>query len=119
MPIHNQSIVSIKAEDVYAWINGNSELFAQMGQPFILDVRNHDELLKAKLNIAFYHIPMLNVLDHLHEIPKDKAIICMCHHGMRSASVAHTLLNNGFTNLYNLEGGIHAVAKYDNSIATY
>ena len=106
-------IKDINAKDLKDWINStNSEL------PFILDVRNDDELEKAKLQNA-YHIPMADIADRLDEIPKDKPIVCMCHHGMRSARVAHLLMNKGFTNIYNLEGGIHSMASLDESIPKY
>ncbi|XTZ19995.1 MAG: rhodanese-like domain-containing protein [cyanobacterium endosymbiont of Rhopalodia fuxianensis] len=36
----------------------------------------------------------------------------ICHHGMRSAQMCHWLLNNGFTNVKNIIGGIDAYALY-------
>ncbi|BBA80309.1 rhodanese [cyanobacterium endosymbiont of Rhopalodia gibberula] len=36
----------------------------------------------------------------------------ICHHGMRSAQMCRWLLNNGFTNVRNIIGGINAYALY-------
>ncbi|BAP17839.1 rhodanese-like domain-containing protein [cyanobacterium endosymbiont of Epithemia turgida] len=36
----------------------------------------------------------------------------ICHHGMRSAQMCRWLLNNGFTNVSNIIGGIDAYALY-------
>lgn len=33
-------------------------------------------------------------------------IVVMCHHGVRSANVCLYLAQNGFENVFNLEGGI-------------
>ena len=106
-------VKNISAKDLKDWINSKSE-----NLPFILDVRNDDELEKAKLQGA-YHIPMHDITDRLEEIPTDRPIVCMCHHGMRSARVAHALLNKGFKDIYNVEGGIHAMSSVDDSIAKY
>ena len=62
---------------------------------------------------------MSDIIDRLDEIPKDRPVVCMCHHGMRSARVAHTLLNKGFHDIYNVEGGIHAMSIVDDSIPKY
>ncbi len=87
-------------------------------QPFILDVRNNDELEKAKL-LEAYHIPMNDILDRLNEIPQNKPIVCMCHHGMRSSRVAYLLCQKNYTQIYNLEGGIHAMSNLRTEIAKY
>lgn len=37
--------------------------------------------------------------------------IVMCHHGMRSAQMCQWLIDQGFTNVHNLVGGIDAYAQ--------
>jgi rhodanese-related sulfurtransferase len=44
----------------------------------------------------------------LGEFARDQPIIVMCHAGGRSLRVAHFLLNQGFTDVANLTGGIAA-----------
>ena len=63
----------------------------------------------------------------LHEIPsriseldKNKEIVVQCKLGIRSAKVCEFLLNNQFSNVKNLKGGIAAWSKeIDPSIIVY
>ena len=44
----------------------------------------------------------------------------LCHHGMRSAQMCHWLASQGFTNVYNIEGGIDAYSiVVDRSVPRY
>jgi rhodanese-related sulfurtransferase len=43
----------------------------------------------------------------------------MCHHGVRSAQMCHWLSQQGFSQLYNLTGGIDAYALIDSNIPRY
>jgi rhodanese-related sulfurtransferase len=54
------------------------------------------------------------------ELQRDQPIACLCHHGGRSAQVAHFLMQNGFTQIVNVQGGINAwSSEVDPSIPTY
>lgn len=75
--------------------------------PVILDVRENWELATASLP-SVLHIPMGEVPDRLGDIPRDRPVVCLCHHGMRSYQVGLYLLNQGYEPVYNLTGGIHA-----------
>jgi monothiol glutaredoxin len=51
---------------------------------------------------------------------RDSAIALHCHHGVRSRAAAESLLREGFTNVYNLEGGIDAWSQeVDPSVPRY
>ena len=53
-------------------------------------------------------------------LPKDTHIAFHCHHGGRSRAAAEHFLKEGFTNVYNLAGGIEAWSKdVDPSIPRY
>jgi monothiol glutaredoxin len=53
-------------------------------------------------------------------LKRDAAIALHCHHGMRSRAAAEELLREGFTNVYNLEGGIEAWSRdVDPSVPRY
>jgi monothiol glutaredoxin len=57
---------------------------------------------------------------YLFDLPKDTPIALHCHHGMRSRSAAEQLLREGFTRVYNLEGGIEAWSReVDPSVPRY
>ena len=92
------------------------------GETFtLLDVRTPAELAMVKLPDSL-DIPLNEVQSKVGEMAhlKDTPIVCMCHHGMRSAMAQSILLENGFTGVVNLIGGIHAYAvEVDDSLAVY
>jgi len=47
----------------------------------------------------------------LAELPQDRDLVLVCHHGGRSAQAAAWLAQNGFSRLHNLAGGIDAWAR--------
>ena len=52
---------------------------------------------------------MGEILERSAEVSKDKQVVIHCRSGKRSATVISALENqHGFTNLYNLKGGILA-----------
>jgi rhodanese-related sulfurtransferase len=73
----------------------------------LLDVREPAELALASLASAA-HIPMREVPGRLGELARDKPLVVMCHSGRRSYRVAEYLLGSGFTQVFNLRGGIDA-----------
>lgn len=46
--------------------------------------------------------------EYLLGLDKNTPIAFLCHHGMRSQNAAEELLSEGFRNVYNVRGGIHA-----------
>lgn len=73
----------------------------------LLDVREHDELAIAAVQGAL-HIPMREIPGRLDELDATKPLVVMCHSGGRSRRVAEFLQGNGFSNVFNLQGGIDA-----------
>jgi rhodanese-related sulfurtransferase len=87
--------------------------------PLVLDVREHWEREAARLP-GTLDIPMMEIPQRLAELPRDRDIVVMCHGGVRSLKVAYFLAQNGFTQVTNLAGGIHAWAcDVDPSTGTY
>jgi len=75
----------------------------------LIDVREEHEAEIASLGGKL--IPMGTVMEHLDEIPKDKKVVVHCRSGARSGTVIQALEQKlGYTNLYNLKGGILAYA---------
>lgn len=73
----------------------------------LIDVREEYEFDEVNINGKL--IPMGEIMDHLDEVSRDKKVVVHCRSGKRSASVIQALESqHGFTNLYNLRGGILA-----------
>ena len=58
--------------------------------------------------------------ERLAELDPAQPILCICHHGMRSAQVVAFLERAGFDSVYNLAGGIDAwSARVDPAVPRY
>ena len=86
-------------------------LCAGPATPVLLDVREPWEFELAAIRIAAadtLHIPMNEVASRFSEIDASRPIVCICHHGVRSAQVVAFLERQGLATVYNLAGGIEA-----------
>jgi len=75
--------------------------------PFVLDVRELAEFQAGHLKGATL-IPLGTLPDHLGDVPKNKPVVVMCRSGNRSARAATFLIEQGYTNVENLSGGMMA-----------
>ena len=76
---------------------------------FLLDVRQPEEYETARIEGASL-IPLSELPGRLAELPKDRPLVVLCHHGMRSAHAVRHLREAGFDAL-NLTGGIDAWSR--------
>ena len=85
----------------------------------LLDVREEWEYSLAKLDGSIL-IPKDTLPQSLALLNRDSEIIAICHHGMRSADATSFLLQQGFTNVKNLVGGIDAWStQVDGTVPRY
>jgi monothiol glutaredoxin len=57
---------------------------------------------------------------YLFSLDRSAPIAFLCHHGMRSQNAAEQVLGEGFRNVYNVRGGIHAWSEVvDSSVPRY
>ena len=65
-------------------------------------------------------IPMREIPARSEELDDEAPIVCICHHGARSANVAMFLESRGFKQVFNLQGGIDAWSRQvDAAVPTY
>lgn len=85
----------------------------------LIDVREPHEFDICNLDGEL--IPQGEIPHNVDKIAKDKQVVIHCRSGARSGNMVKWLeSNHGFTNLYNLKGGILAWAKeIDTSMPTY
>ncbi len=85
----------------------------------LLDVREQWEYNLAKIEGSIL-IPLATLPRSLEKLDPQTEIIAYCHHGMRSADATGFLLQQGFSNVKNLTGGIDAWSlQVDASIPRY
>lgn len=88
-------------------------------KPYLLDVREADELLISKLNID-KHIPLGEIADRLDELNPDANIVVICRTGGRSGRVTQFLIENGFKHVRNMAGGMNGwAATVDPTVKQY
>lgn len=105
------AVQSLAVTDLKARMDGGPELT-------VVDVRPAPE----RTNVPFTGATELDAdsLKTLEALPKDTPLAFICHHGNASQGVAEHFRKKGFTDLYNVAGGIDAWAQeVDTSVARY
>lgn len=85
----------------------------------LIDVREEYEF--DTCNLGGILIPMGEVMDNISKISKEQKVVIHCRSGKRSATIVNALESqHGFSNVYNLKGGILAWAdEIDSSMPKY
>ncbi|MGD1006991.1 MAG: rhodanese-like domain-containing protein [Ignavibacteriaceae bacterium] len=85
----------------------------------LIDVREQWEHNIARINGSEL-APVRTFSEYYKKLDVNEKIVVFCHHGSRSYKVCQFMIQNGFKNIYNLEGGINAWSlEIDNSISQY
>ncbi|HSV19882.1 MAG TPA: rhodanese-like domain-containing protein, partial [Casimicrobiaceae bacterium] len=50
--------------------------------------------------------PLSSVPSRVEDLPKDRDLVFICHHGNRSQRAAAWLEQQGYSRLFNLQGGV-------------
>ena len=99
-------------------VNDFNKIVQSKEEYLLLDVRSHEEFDLS--NIGGTLIPLDILQDQMESIPKNISVYCLCHHGVRSAYAANFLIHSGYTNVYNIDGGIDAWStQVDSNIPRY
>jgi rhodanese-related sulfurtransferase len=97
-------IPQLSASEVARW-----RADASRDAPLVVDVREPWELELCRIDGAF-SIPLGEIERRAGELPRDRPLVMVCHHGGRSQHAATLLAGAGFTQVHNLRGGIDAWA---------
>ncbi|MBD2178268.1 rhodanese-related sulfurtransferase [Pseudanabaena sp. FACHB-1998] len=89
----------------------------------LIDVRERDEVEIAAID-GFTVLPLSEYElwgnDFKENFDPQAETLVLCHHGMRSGQMCQWLVNQGFTNVKNIAGGIDAYAYgVDPNMAKY
>ena len=75
--------------------------------PLLVDVRERHEFVAVRVPGALLY-PTSTFLRRFGELPRDRPIHVVCHTGSRSAAVTAFLLRNGWSDVFNVAGGMDA-----------
>jgi rhodanese-related sulfurtransferase len=78
----------------------------------LVDVReNHECAVQSVDSENVIYIPMSNFMSQLESLPKDKTLAVFCKEGIRSTKIANLLMIQGFSSVFNVDGGMFAWKK--------
>jgi len=107
------TVTDINKSEKYTYTNINVQQGKEIidkGEVFILDVRTPGEYasghIKNSTLLAVQDIPANELIIKLKELPKDRSILVYCRSGSRSVAASTILAGNGFSHVYNMQGGI-------------
>lgn len=85
---------------------------------YMLDIRTEAEVAHGMLPNS-RHLPMHMIPLEMADFPKDKEIVIYCRSGARSYHACMYLMQQGFSNVMNLRGGIIDWARNRFQIVPY
>jgi rhodanese-related sulfurtransferase len=92
------SYVSITPDVLHSWLEDKDFLLVNVYVPYVGEIDLTDEL-----------VPYNEIEQNLDVFPdRDAKIVVYCGSGVKSAAAAETLVRLGYTNVWNLDGGMKA-----------
>ena len=107
-------IADVEPAELLAWRNDEGR-----APPLVLDVREPWELAQCRIEDSLA-VPLGALPAAIGTLPRDRDIVVVCHHGVRSHHAAAWLARAGFDRVHNLRGGIAAwAAQVDLAMKRY
>jgi NADPH-dependent 2,4-dienoyl-CoA reductase/sulfur reductase-like enzyme/rhodanese-related sulfurtransferase len=78
----------------------------------IIDVREPNEFANGAVKGAI-NIPLSQLRERMHEIPKDVPVYVHCRSAQRSYNAVMALVNSGYENVYNISGSFLGISLYE------
>lgn len=118
--------LTIQSKNLSSSQQSELENYTNIESRQLADMFNNKDFLLINVHIPYdgeiartdAFIPFDEIGNKLNELPenKDAKIVLYCRSGMMSESAAQTLSEKGYTNLYNLKGGMNAWTSAGNFI---
>ncbi len=84
-------------------VNGARKLIKEK-EAILVDVRDTDSYIASHAKSA-RHLTNDNIAEFINTVEPDCPIVVMCYHGVRSRGVAQYLANQGYQEVYSIDGG--------------
>lgn len=83
------------------------EVWDQKSQLALIDVRRPDEFTGELGHVPGSQLMVLDTLpERLNELPQDQTVVFICRSGARSGRAAAFAKQNGYSDVYNMKGGM-------------
>ncbi len=107
-------IPDLGAAELHRWRSDGTR-----AEPVLIDVREPWEFEYCRID-GSQLIPLGELPSRIDELPTDRPLVMVCHHGHRSYYAAALLQQAGFTEVHNLRGGVEAwAAVIDSKMKRY
>ena len=83
---------------------------ASRAAPLLVDVREPWEFAYCRIEGSL-SIPLRELAGRRDELPTERPLVLVCHHGRRSQHAAMLLAGAGFAHVHNLQGGVESWAN--------
>ena len=93
------TIMEIDAPEFAQWVNDATQELR------VIDVRQMQEIAMGTVPKA-EALPLHTLPAKVHELSREEKLVIVCRSGARSAQACMFLQQQGFSNVYNLRGGI-------------
>ena len=97
--MYTNNIKEIEASELAQWVNDENHKLR------VIDVRQMQEIAMGTVPSA-EPLPLHTLPAKLHELSMDEKLVMICRSGARSAQACLFLQQQGFSNVYNLRGGM-------------
>jgi len=91
-------VKEINSNELNQWLKGETPIY-------LVDVRSPQEMAQASIPEG-KPLPLSLLPLRIDEIPADKKVVFYCRTGARSAQACIYMVQQGYDNVYNLQGGI-------------
>lgn len=93
------------------------KLMASRKDLLLVDIRSPQEFIQGSI-AGSQNIPFIDIMEGRHNLPKDKPLLLICSIGGRSFAAVQLLQEKGYTEVYNLDGGLQAWSRASLPLAT-
>ncbi|MGR5178553.1 thiosulfate sulfurtransferase GlpE [Vibrio parahaemolyticus] len=88
-------------------VSGAHQLLQNNQEARLVDIRDPQSFTVAHAAGAF-HLTNDTIVDFMQQVEFDVPVLVMCYHGVSSQGAAQYLLNQGFEQVYSVDGGFEA-----------
>ncbi|EKO3812978.1 TPA: thiosulfate sulfurtransferase GlpE [Vibrio harveyi] len=84
-----------------------AQALLEQGEAKLVDIRDPQSFAVAHAEYAF-HLTNDSIVPFMNDVEFEQPILVMCYHGISSQGAAQYLVNQGFEQVYSVDGGFEA-----------